>query len=251
MTADPTHPVDCLNCGTRVDGRFCSDCGQSASTGRLLTRDTFFDALAHVFQLDSQILRTLVGLTRSPGRVCAEYVEGRRIRYVAPLKYFLVAITLVILVNLATGFDPLEIAPAPGAEQAREVQREVASFALKHLDLAVLLALPFFIGVVRLMFRRAGHTYAEVSVFVLFVLGHSLLLGLVFVPFRSAFPALALPGKLLLQTGLFSWASVKFFRVSVVSSVLRNLLLVAVYLFLMMLSILLLTLPKTLALVGG
>lgn len=239
----------CLNCGAETSGNFCAECGQSTSTGRLVTRDTLRDVVGNLFQLDSKILRTVVGLTRHPGRVCAEYVEGHRVRYVAPFKYFLVSVTLMILANLLSGFDPMKVAGDGGSEQARAIQQAVASFALKHLDLAILIALPFFVAAVRLVFRGSGHTYAEVSVFVLFLLGHVSLLGLVFSPLRAVSPVLGLAPKLVLQVALLSWASVHFFRVSVLSSVLRNLLLLGVYFFLMVMSILVLSLPGILAVV--
>lgn len=237
----------CLNCGAGVDGRYCPECGQAASTGRLVARDVLHDVVGNLFQLDSKILRTVVGLTRRPGLVCAEYVAGKRVRYVAPFKYFLVAAALLLLTNLATGFDPMDLAGAGGSEKAREVQQVVASYASKHLDLAMLIALPFFVAAVRFMFRGSEHTYAEVSVFVLFVLGHVTLLGLLFGPLRVVSPALGIAPKLLLQLGWFSWASIHFFRVSLLSSVLRNLVLMAVYFALMVVSILVLSIPSVLA----
>ena len=251
--AGPGEPAGsggaCLNCGADTSGNFCAECGQSTSTGRLATRDTLRDIVGNLFQLDSKILRTVVGLTRNPGLVCADYVAGKRVRYVAPFKYFLVSVTLMILVNLATGFDPVQVAGEGGSERAREMQRAVASFALQHLDLAILIALPFYVAAVRWVFRGAGYTYAEVSVFVLFVIGHVSLLGLVFGPLRAVSPMLGVAPKLVLQVVFFSWASIRFFRVSAVSSVLRNLFLLGVYFVLMVFSILFLSLPDLLAVI--
>lgn len=241
--------MSCLNCKTEIDGNFCPECGQPAATARLATGDVLAEVAAHLFQYDSKILRTVVGLTTSPGRVCAEYVEGRRVRYVAPLKYFLVTIALALLANLLTGFDPLELTGPAGPERAREVQRIVAQFGLRHLDLAVLLALPFFVAAIRLLFRRSGHTYAEVAAFTLFMLGHVLLLGLVLSPLRFYAPALAVQMKLLLQLCFFTWASVRFFGVSWTSSLVRNLVLLFVYLVLVAFSITALVLPRVLPLI--
>jgi hypothetical protein len=45
--------------------------------------------LEHVTHLDSKILRTLWELVRWPGKLSADYFAGRRVRYVAPIRLFI------------------------------------------------------------------------------------------------------------------------------------------------------------------
>ncbi len=62
------------------------------------------------------------------------------------------------MVNLLTGFDPRTFAPGDSltARQA-QVQTIVADFAIRHLDLAMLLAVPVFVLVVRGIGGIVGH----------------------------------------------------------------------------------------------
>ena len=164
---------------------------------------------------------TIVAQSRSTP--CSTSASGKRAGYVPPLRYLLVVVAASILINLLTGFDPSTIAPGDSltAKQA-QVQAVVANFAIRHLDLAMLLAVPVFVLVVRLLFRASSRfTYAEVGVLVLYVLGHTLLLALLLAPLRWLAPVVAVAGKVLLQVGLFSWATSVFFDMRVWVSVTR------------------------------
>ena len=83
-----TVPV-CANCGTALTGPFCANCGQHVadfhqSVWRLV-RDFFENTLSW----DSKVLRTLGPLFRRPGFLTLEFMAGRRVRYVHPLRLFL------------------------------------------------------------------------------------------------------------------------------------------------------------------
>lgn len=79
----------CLNCGTPLQGPFCHFCGQP---DRNFLR--FFPALMREFlsdflDLDSRFLRTLKPLLFRPGRLTRDYLDGRRFRYVPPVRLYL------------------------------------------------------------------------------------------------------------------------------------------------------------------
>ena len=72
-------PADgCLRCGAALDGKaFCAACGQRRAQ-RLELGRVVADMLGQFAQLDTVFLRTLVGMSRSPGRVARAYVRGDR-----------------------------------------------------------------------------------------------------------------------------------------------------------------------------
>jgi hypothetical protein len=81
----------CLNCGEVLCGAYCNACGQKGG-GRTLHFHDLVHELVHEFlHFDSKILRTLKLLLFSPGALTHEYVVGRRVRYVGPVRLFLVA----------------------------------------------------------------------------------------------------------------------------------------------------------------
>ncbi len=249
-TADPAPETACLNCQARFRGSFCPSCGQAASTRRLKLGEIFRDAVSHLFDLDGKALHTVKSLTRNPGRTCLDFVEGKRAGYVPPLRYFLVVIAASILINLLSGFDPAALTANDSlTHRQAQVQALVGAFAVRHLDLAMLLAVPVFVQVVRLLFRGSRFTYAEVGVLVLYVLGQAFLFGLLLTPFKWLTLAVAIGGKVLLQVGLFSWATRVFFEANVWVCVAKSVLAIAVLYLLISLSVLILVLPGLVAII--
>lgn len=84
----------CANCGTEAPDRFCSSCGQLQMRGRLTLRRLWVEFASRVFNLNRGLLATVVGMSRQPGQVPLDYVEGRRRTYTNPLTYFLLASAL-------------------------------------------------------------------------------------------------------------------------------------------------------------
>lgn len=87
----------CRNCRTPLLGPHCHHCGQTARDPLKHLRDALADAFETVFDIDGRILRTLRDLL-VPGRVAINYLAGRRARYIAPLRLFLVLTVLTFFV---------------------------------------------------------------------------------------------------------------------------------------------------------
>lgn len=84
-------PANCIECGTPLAGSYCHQCGEKFPDPHDLTLKHFFHHGFHeLTHLDSKIFRTIRTLLLNPGVLSAEYVTGRRQRYVLPLRLFLV-----------------------------------------------------------------------------------------------------------------------------------------------------------------
>ena len=85
---EPARPRRCENCGAQLLGEHCYSCGQST---RGLVRHfssimgDFFDT---VLNIDSRVIRTIGPLFAKPGYLTLEYIAGRRVRYVTPVRLF-------------------------------------------------------------------------------------------------------------------------------------------------------------------
>ena len=100
--AGNTHERTCLNCGTRLTGLYCHDCGQQAHVHRTLT--AFWHDLLHgVLHFEGKIWRTLPLLAWRPGELTRRYVAGERARFVSPLALFLFSVFLTFAVFGWTG----------------------------------------------------------------------------------------------------------------------------------------------------
>jgi hypothetical protein len=91
----------CSNCGAQARGRYCPHCGQDSRDHRVATGVLLREFWADVFSLDSRFLRTLGLLVTRPGELTAEYMRGRRVRYLPPLRlYLIISIAFFLLLSM-------------------------------------------------------------------------------------------------------------------------------------------------------
>lgn len=92
-------PVVCENCNEQVLGMYCSQCGQSTES----TLKYFWTVILHLlddfFSFDSRANRTLFPLLFRPGFLTKEYISGKRVHYVPPLRLYLF-ISIVFFISL-------------------------------------------------------------------------------------------------------------------------------------------------------
>lgn len=96
--------TNCRNCGEALAGQYCSHCGQREGRGDLSFGELAGELLHDVINWDSRFWRTLVPLMFRPGFLTAEYIAGRRARYVPPFRlYLIVSFVLFLVVSLLAG----------------------------------------------------------------------------------------------------------------------------------------------------
>ena len=93
--------TDCLNCGTALNGSFCSACGQRAVPPDPSVAELAGDAWQELSGYDGRIAATARGLLR-PGYLTREYVAGRRARYLSPVRLYLIVSVVYFLAASAT-----------------------------------------------------------------------------------------------------------------------------------------------------
>jgi hypothetical protein len=96
---------DCLNCGTRLRGQYCGQCGQRSRSRLISLWELVRDAFGDLFELDSRIWQTLMPLLIRPGRLTHDYLQGRRARFMPPFRMYLVMSLIFFVVAF---FDPRE-----------------------------------------------------------------------------------------------------------------------------------------------
>jgi len=223
----------CLNCGARLGGAFCSTCGQERIVKRLDTRSMLLDAFHNFVNWDSAGLRTLRGLFTSPGRVAAEYVDGKRKSYVAPARLCLITVALWLLFARWASIDPLaasgvQFNAGDGSNRASETANRVRAFLVEHLDVLLYLALPIRAVFLRWFFRRSTRNVAETIVLVLYVASLGFVLSILATPFMRWNPRLWMGGRQLVTLLYAIYAARVFFEASWCGSAWR--LLVATFL---------------------
>ncbi len=132
----------CLNCGAKLEGRFCSACGQSAHPHRSLGH-VFEEFLHGVIHFDTKAWRTLPMVIFRPGTLTRNYVYGKRARYISPLALFLFTIFAMFFAFAFIQMPGLNQTPAEQRTSAVERIAEArAELAERERELAEAIAAP-------------------------------------------------------------------------------------------------------------
>jgi len=81
----------CENCGAQLSGKYCAQCGQPAIDYRRSFRHVIVDVLDSFLNWDSKFFATLALLIVKPWRLTNDFLAGKRVRYVHPLRLYLLA----------------------------------------------------------------------------------------------------------------------------------------------------------------
>lgn len=89
----------CPNCGEQEVGKYCPSCGQSNKDYNKPVKEILGDLLDSI-NLDIRMINTLIPFFTKPGYLTEEYFNGRRKRYVPPMRmYMFVSIVFFFLVQ--------------------------------------------------------------------------------------------------------------------------------------------------------
>src|ERR1700730_925076 len=124
----PPPLTHCENCGAELCGKYCAVCGQAAIDYRRSFRHVIVDILDSFLNWDSKFFATLGWLLLRPWHLTNEFLAGRRVRYLHPLRlYLLASILFFFVVNYwAKSFhvDPSKLSAKDRAEVQADLEKE-------------------------------------------------------------------------------------------------------------------------------
>ena len=99
MHPTPAAPASCANCATALAGPYCHACGEKVVDPEhdFSVRHFLEEAVEGFTHFDSRVARTFTALFANPGHLTAEFIAGRRVRYLKPIPMFLLAGVLFYL----------------------------------------------------------------------------------------------------------------------------------------------------------
>lgn len=161
----------CLNCGHHISEKYCPRCGQAASVGRISWKsfgEEFIHTLTHA---EKSIGGTTWQLTRHPGKVLDEYLSGKRKKYQPVVGFFLVWVTLSIVIHriviARNGFHPVYL-PGLTFRDAESIEAFVV-----HGEWFYILTFPVSAALFYFILARPLYTYIESLVITIYAFSNT------------------------------------------------------------------------------
>lgn len=172
----------CKNCGSSVEAKFCSHCGQRDIDFRRDWRSLTSEFFSSMFNLDGRVPRGIFELLFRPGHNAKLFLQGKRMSQISPLRLFLFS-SLIYFIWLTSG-DSISIAEGISEGLAEEMSEESGlendesisgGFLAEKIDnpdaimaefnnwlpRVFLLSVPALALVMRFLFRKRGFALLE------------------------------------------------------------------------------------------
>ena len=170
------EPVpQCPNCEAALaDGFYCQNCGQSRTDPRVAVSTWLRTELVEeLLSLESKLIRTLWLLVARPGSLSLEWKSGRRARYVAPLRLYLIVSAVLLAVSFLSGLVVIDIPPAralAGTEHALAYAAAQGAFEAQvrlAVALSIIVLVPLVAAVMKVVNVGTGGLLVDHLVFAL------------------------------------------------------------------------------------
>lgn len=168
--------MTCKNCNShlRLDYRFCPGCGARTQVHRITFRALVTDFIDRLLNLDNSVVRTFKGLFVTPEAVIDGYLTGLRKRYLNPVSYLGIALTLSgVIMFLIQRFYKENIDFTGGAESPNpEFNAKWTDLVFDFNALFFLMFLPMLALPAYLVMNKVRYNLAEYTVAFIYVLAH-------------------------------------------------------------------------------
>ncbi len=95
---------NCLNCGLKMDKKYnyCPQCGQENTDNKVSLRLLIVDTVSSYLNFDMLLGRSLLPFLFRPGYLVKEFLAGKRVAHIHPVRLYLIANFLFFLVFINT-----------------------------------------------------------------------------------------------------------------------------------------------------
>jgi hypothetical protein len=107
--------VVCRNCGAELAGEFCAACGQRAIDPDPTLSEFVHEAAEELLHWDGKLAATFRLLLTRPGQLTREYLAGRRIRFLSPLRLYLTCSVIYFALSAFAPAPQIRITTTAGA----------------------------------------------------------------------------------------------------------------------------------------
>lgn len=205
--------MNCKNCHTELQehDEYCSKCGGKIIRNRLSFKNLFEHLSETFFNYDNKLLRTFVQLFKNPEDVIVGYINGVRKRYINPISFFGLALTisgLSIFILKKFYIDDLDFSHVfEGMEVSQDVFSGTFNNALEYNSLFYSFLIPLFALISWVIFLNKKYNYTEHIIIYLYSMS---LLSIIMVIISQI--VLSFTPQSYFLTGILSWPLMFFYH---------------------------------------
>lgn len=175
----------CKNCQHNFEGKFCNNCGQSASVQKINFTHLLYEIPHGIFQINRGIFFTIKELFIRPGITVREYLEGKRKQHFKPLAFVFLMCTIYAFLAYFTDHSTFIRDAVTGFMEGGKSSDKNKSYTIliwlaDHFAYATLLLLPFFSLASYIFFFKSKYNYVEHLVLNMFLTGQQVLIYVLF-----------------------------------------------------------------------
>lgn len=241
--------MNCKNCYTELQEQddYCTSCGGKVIRNRLTIRNLFEHVSETFFNYDNKLIRTLIDLFKKPEAVIGGYINGTRKRYVNPISYVALSLTIgglyMLILNKFFPYAMAEMSSMAVQEGQEEFMSNYWSFLQKYYSFFMIMLIPLYALISRLVFvNRKEYNYTEHLVMAMYIMAQfslvSSFLNIILLLLQLS-PSLLGTASIFLQMAYFGYCYKRLYKLSFGGFILRTLLFLAILLLIMIAIVLL------------
>lgn len=170
--------MNCKNCNTEINSKFCPDCGQPANLKRI-DGHYIIHEIEHVLHFERGILYTIRELTINPGQNIRNYLSENRSRLVKPIIFVIVtSLIYSIIINLFHIEEQYVKFEGEGAKLSTPMK--VFAWIQGHYGYANIIMGIFIAFWTKVFFRKYQFNFYEILILLCFVMGIAMLIYSIF-----------------------------------------------------------------------
>lgn len=171
----------CKNCKNKLQGDFCSNCGQKSRVGRINFNYLANEIPNSIFQLNRGFFFTIKELFIRPGHSIREFLSGKRVHHYKPIGFLLLTSTIYVLsaylLERNTFFYDLALGFEEGASGNNEtLGTTFINWISKYQVYIPLIILPIFSISTYIAFFKSKYNYFEHLVINFYITGQQMII---------------------------------------------------------------------------
>ena len=178
----------CKNCNTKLnsESNYCFSCGGRVIRNRLTLKNLFEHISETFFNYDNKLLRTIIFLIKKPEDVIGSYVNGVRKKYVNPISFFGLSITLTglsiffIKKYYIKYLDFSSISDGYSSEASQKMTKNLANDTLEYSSLIYSGLIPILALISFIIFYKKAYNFTEHIVLYLYSMSLFSLVSVIF-----------------------------------------------------------------------